>query len=156
MPKEIAFTQEIQDKICELLAEMPMYKLTQRDDMPSNSTVMKWYGLYPEFHERCRRVRDLQADAAIEEQARVTNDMLMGLIEPEVARVALNAIQWRIMQLDKARYGDKPSKLTITNNTDNRRVDVTFETLKLAAPSALNDLKRQITAAHENEELTPN
>ena len=149
MPTEIAFTQEIQDKICELLADMPMYKICKLEGMPSNSTIIKWYALSPEFHERCRRVRDLCADKAMEEHERITNDMLSGLIEPEAARVALNSLQWRIMQLDKARYGEKPSKLSITTHTDNRRVDVNIEALKLAPPDMLQSIKKQIIEAHE-------
>lgn len=149
MPAEIVFTEEIQQRICDLLADYPMYKICKMDGMPSNSTVLKWYALYPDFHERCRRARDLSADNALDEHNQIMDDLRTGVIEPDAARVLLNGLQWRIMQLDKARYGDKPSNLTITNQTDNRRVDITFESLKLAGKDVLDAAKRQITQALE-------
>lgn len=152
MPAEIELTEELTQQICDLLATMPMSKICKLPYMPSASTIQKWYALHPDFHERCRRARDLCADNTFEEHTDIINDLRAGVIEPETARVLLNGLQWKIMQLDKARYGDKPNKLTITNNTDNRRVDVTFETLKLASPDILASAKRQVIEATQTHD----
>lgn len=132
-----------------------MYRICQLDGMPSTSTVQKWYALYPEFHQACRNARDLCADSELERHNMLIDEVISGELEPDKARVVLQALQWRIAMLDKTRYGDKPSKLTITNNTDNRRVDVTLETLKLQPPSVLQSVKRKIIEAHEIAVQTP-
>lgn len=125
------------------------------DDMPSQPTLHKWYRLHPEFHEACRTARDLCADDEFERHNITIDEVRSGEIEPDVGVVILKAQQWRIQQLDKQRYGDKPSKLTITNNTDNRRVDVTLETLKLAAPDVLANAKRLVIEGNQTASKQP-
>lgn len=149
MPAEIQFTQEIQDRICDLLADMPMSKICKLDGMPSNSTVLKWYRQHPEFHEACRRARDIQADNEVEQHKELIEKVINGTLEPDAARIALNATQWRIMMLDKARYGEKSTPTTVNNYTDNRRVDVTFEEMKLLPPEQLKHAKKLIQAKLE-------
>lgn len=152
MPAEILFTQEIADKICDLLASHSMNAICDMDGMPCKATIHKWYALHPDFHTACRRARDLCADSLLDEHAEIISDIRSGAITPDQAKPMLNALQWRIMQLDKVRYGDKPSHLSITNNTDNRRVDVNFETLKLASREVLDAAKKQIASALDNSD----
>lgn len=143
----IEFTQELQDKICDLLAIKPMYRICQMEGMPSTSTVQKWYAVYPQFHEACRQARDLCADSEVERHNMLIDDVISGEVEPDRARVALQALQWRIGMLDKTRYGEKPNKLSITNTTDNRRVDINLETLRIAPPDILASAKMQVKQA---------
>jgi hypothetical protein len=148
MPAEIPFTEEIQQRIYNLLGTKTMNEICRMDDMPSNSTIIKWYTLYPNFHDNCRRVRDLRADEELERHRQIIEDVIDGTIAPDAARVVLSALEWRTKQLDRARYGDKPSSLTINSSVDNRRVDVNFESLKLASKDVLEAAKRQIEHAH--------
>jgi len=154
MPAEIQFTQEIQDKICDLLADMPMSKICKLDGMPSNSTVLKWYRQHPEFHEACRRARDICADNEVERHKELIDNVIDGTLSPDAARIALNAVQWRIIQLDKARYGDTAKPTTVNNYTDNRRVDVTFEEMKLLPPEHLKAAKQLIKSKLEPITIT--
>lgn len=147
MPAEIPFTEELQQRIFELLADHTMTQICEMDGMPSRGTIHNWYSRYPDFLTGCRRARDLCADSVFDKHSEVIDGVLGGTIEPDVAKAALNALQWRTIQLDRVRYGDKPNSLTITNNTDNRRVDVNFESLKLASKDVLEAAKRQITHA---------
>lgn len=149
MPKDMSYTEELAQEIIELIPVKPMYRICQMDHMPSLKTLHKWYSEHPEFHAKCRAMRDLCADDEFERHNLTIDEVRSGEIEPEVGAVILKAQQWRIAQLDKQRYGDKPAKLTITNNTDNRRVDVTFEALKLAPPDVLAAAKRQVIDAHQ-------
>lgn len=149
MPAEIPFTEEIQQRIFELLASKTMTQICEMDGMPSRGTIHNWYARYPDFLTGCRRARDLCADSVFDQHSEVIDGVLDGTIEPDVAKAALNALQWRTIQLDRVRYGDKPNTLSITNNTDNRRVDVNFESLKLAGKDVLDAAKRQITQALE-------
>ena len=144
MPAEIPFTEELQNKIIELLASHSMNAICDMDDMPCKATIHKWYALHPNFHTACRRARDLCADSLLDEHAEIITDIRNGILTPEQAKPMLNALQWRIMQLDKARYGDKPSSVSITNNTDNRRVDVKFEAYKMLPVSTLDAIDAQI------------
>lgn len=149
MPAAIELTEELTQQICELLTTMPMSDICKMPYMPSNATVHKWYALYPDFHQRCRRARDLCADKLFDEHKQIVQRVIDGEMESDNARVALNGLQWQIMQLDRARYGDKPTKVSITNNSDNRRVDVTIEALRLGSPEVIENVKNQIISAHQ-------
>lgn len=147
MSAKIPFDEALAEKFIGLLTTKYMSEICRMDGMPSIDTIYNWYALRPDFHESCRRARGLCADDAVDRHNQVIDDVYNGTITPEQGRVVLSALEKRMSILDRARYGDKPSNLTITNNTDNRRVDVNFESLKLAGKDVLDAAKRQITQA---------
>ena len=144
MSAKIPFNQEIADKIIDLLSTKYLSEICAMAGMPSIDTVYNWYKQEPDFHESCRRARDISADSTVERHAQVIEDVYSGVIAPDVGRVVLHALEKRMSILDRARYGEKASTVSITNNTDNRRVDVVLEKYKLMPPDIVKDVKQQI------------
>lgn len=102
------FSQEIADRICELLADK--YSLRQictRDDMPNRATVHRWMAEKPDFATKCVHAREEQADYIVEDCIDIEDRTIAGEINPAAARAVLASKQWRASKLAPKKYGDK-------------------------------------------------
>jgi hypothetical protein len=148
MPAEIPFTEAIANTICDRLANGESLKaICSDEDMPSRSTVLRWIKASEAFEAQCAHARDEGVEVHMDRLHDIAEQVLNGTITPEQGRVVANSIQWLIMKLKPYKYGDKPPSNVTINNTDNRKIDVAFETLKLASRETLDAAKRQITQA---------
>jgi hypothetical protein len=101
------YTPELAELICELLSEMPLVEVCEQPGMPSRGTVRRWQDKDPEFDAKCARARAAQSDMLDKQHKDTITKVERGQMEPEAARVVLNAVQWRAMKIDPKRYGDK-------------------------------------------------
>ncbi len=155
MPVELELTPELSQAILGRLSNgESLFKICNTDGMPCRNTVMKWVETRPDFCEQYTRARENGSEALVEKLHDITDDILSGTITPEQGRVVLNSLQWLVIKMKPQKYGDKPSNLTINNNTDNRRVDVVFDTLKLAPQHVLDAAKKQIVDALSDSDNT--
>ncbi len=122
-------------------------KICSDDDMPNRATVMKWLKERPDLAEQYAYAREEGAENLVDRVQSITDEVLSGAITPEQGRVVIHSLQWLIMKMKPQKYGDKPSSTVINNMTDNRKIDVAFETLKLASKDVLEAAKKQITHA---------
>ncbi len=84
--------------------------------MPHRATVDRFLLENPEAAAKHARAREAQADHMDAIILETANDTLSGKYEPNAARVAIGAFQWRASRLWPKRYGDKQ---ILSNDPDN-------------------------------------
>lgn len=106
MPRPSEYSEEIADKICELIIDgYSMIKICDMDGMPHRITVMRWLEKYPDFATRHAYARELQGD--------FMDDRILDVADHTTAetaaadRVKIAAYQWRAAKLRPKKYGDK-------------------------------------------------
>jgi hypothetical protein len=108
MSRQSVYTDEIAERICELIAEgNSLVEICKREDMPHRATVLRWMEKDAVFAARCGRARAEQADFVHDEMAGIEEKTLAGLIPPDVARVVISSKQWRAAKLAPKKYGEK-------------------------------------------------
>lgn len=130
-------------------------QICMADDMPSMTTVFSWLSRHESFAENYTRARAnmLQTWAeTIVDLADNAEDTSEGVNK---ARLQIDTRKWIMSKLLPRTYGEKPTTLTINNNSDNRRVDVTLEALKLASPEVLANVKQQVLNGQQTPSKHP-
>ena len=103
------FSEEIADAICEELAngKSLIRVLNENDAFPSYATIMKWLKLYPEFAEDYAEARSHQGDHDSDKVDDVAQQVREGKIDPQAARVAIDAYKWAAAHRRPKKYGAK-------------------------------------------------
>lgn len=78
-----------------------------KDGIPHRSTVWRWQETDPEFATQCARARERSGAEYERRVAAAAHDVVMGNIEPDAARVAINALTWLCKVRAPKVYGDK-------------------------------------------------
>jgi hypothetical protein len=108
MSRQTDYTEELADSICTKLAEgLSLRQICNDDSMPHRITVIRWMGKDEAFATKCARARAEQADLMDDRILEIANKLEAGEMAPDVARVALSALQWRASKLQPKKYGDK-------------------------------------------------
>lgn len=127
------FTPVLAERVCELIAEgNSLHSIEQQDGMPSLATIMRWLNKqgaeFDAFRANYARAREARADARFERIDKVVDDMRTGVIDPQQARVEIDAIKWQAGKENSRRYGDA---VTLKGDKDNP--------LQIAKPVDLSD-----------------
>lgn len=131
-PKKVAkplgrpsdYTPELGIEICVQIAEgKSLRSICKADDRPSMVTIFTWLDKHPEFLNHYTRAKEQQADASSEDITEIADEVRRGLIDPQAARVAIDAYKWTASKLKPKKYGDK---LDIDQNSN---VTHRFQTL---------------------------
>jgi hypothetical protein len=103
------FDQEIADEILEAISSGTglVTFLKSREDLPSYPTVMRWIRGNPEFAASYAQAREDMADADADKIADVAQAVLEGGLDPNAARVAIDAYKWSAGKRRPKRYGEK-------------------------------------------------
>lgn len=119
------FNEGAAEQILEAIAEGTglVTFLKQRPDMPSYSTVMRWVRDNPEFAENYTRACEDMADNDADKIADVAKGVIEGRIDPQAARVAIDAYKWSAGKRRPKKYGDKidvtqTSTVAVTHTLD--------------------------------------
>ena len=108
MARPSKFTQEIANEICERISEgESLREICKSDKMPGRTTVGEWLESNNDFRSKYARARELQGDHMDDKILTAANDCLKGTIDPQCARVAIMAYQWRASKLAPKKYGEK-------------------------------------------------
>lgn len=103
-----SYNIHIANKICEIIQNGgTLSKIAQLPDMPEKPTIYNWLKKYDEFFTLYQRAREIRADGRVEGIANVIDDMRKGIIDHNMARIELNAIQWQASKENPRDYGDK-------------------------------------------------
>lgn len=101
-------TPEVMEEIVRRMSDGESLRGICRDDhMPSIWTVVDWQRDDEEFAHRCARARELQAEVMDEKILSVADRVERGVMDPQSAKVALSAYQWRAAKLAPKKFGDK-------------------------------------------------
>ncbi len=119
--RQLEFTQEIADIICERLADgESLRSICRDDDMPSTVTICKWLGRLPDFANQYARARELQADAMFDDCLDIANRVAIGVTTITKAsgvevhegdmlnhrRLQIDVRKWAAGKLRPKKYGD--------------------------------------------------
>lgn len=125
MARPTKFTQDLADRICEMLAEgMSMRSVCREDDMPCMSTVFKWLREKPEFSQQYARAKEESADALFEDLLDIADDGTNDWMERTNAegenvgwqvngealqrsRLRVDVRKWALSKLKPKKYGEK-------------------------------------------------
>ncbi len=101
---------EIIDKICHrMIGGESLKRICDTDEtLPNRVTLLRWLNdPTDELATMIARAREFQAEALDDEMQEITTKMLEGGLDPQAARVAIWAAQWRAARLKPKKYGDK-------------------------------------------------
>lgn len=103
-----SYSDALAEVICDRIAAGESMRAICRDaGMPDRVTVLRWLAAHEDFAAKCARARELQADVVDEEIVDMLQDVKMGTLDPQAARVLLAGYQWRASKLAPKKYGDK-------------------------------------------------
>lgn len=126
MARPSSFTEEMADRICEMLAEgQSLRAICAAEDMPSQSAVFRWLAdeRRATFRQQYARAREAQADALFDEMLDIADDGSNDWMErkrqdgstDEVlnsehvqrSKLRIDARKWMASKLNPKVYGDK-------------------------------------------------
>jgi hypothetical protein len=101
----VPYSDEIAERICDLLTQYSLRKICEMPGMPHRLTVMRWQASNEAFATKCARARTEQADF-MDDLIRDTAD---GTTEynAQANRVKIDAYKWRAARLKPKKYGEK-------------------------------------------------
>lgn len=103
-----SFNAEIAERICSFIAEGGnVNRFVQLPDTPTYETVLKWLKDYPSFAEDYARARELRSDARSDRIDNICERVLAGEVDPQSARVVIDAEKWQAAHEMPKRYGDR-------------------------------------------------
>lgn len=103
------YNSEIADEILDGVAsgKSLVTVLKENDKFPGYSTVMQWLRKHPEFAENYARAREDQADHDADKIGEIAEEVRKGKVDPNSARVAIDAYKWAAGKRKPKVYGDK-------------------------------------------------
>lgn len=110
MAKGIQYSEEVVQHVCALIAGgMSLRKACDEPDTPSRDTFNQWIMTRPDVSDQYTRAREMRADARADRIDDITTKVEMGLLDPNAARVIIDAEKWQAGKENSKRYGDKLS-----------------------------------------------
>ncbi len=113
MGRKSTYTPELGEKIIEMTAEgLSQDEIARHPGMPPQRTISNW-GMNPKHSDQdfvagYARAREAGAHAQFEQIRRIEEKLLAEKFEdPQNARIALDAIKWRLSKMLPGVYGDR-------------------------------------------------
>ena len=128
------YSEDVADTICqELMAGKSLRTICSMEGMPAASTVYSWLRQYPEFSQRYARAREVQADVLADEILEIADSDL----DPNRARVMIDARKWLAGKLRPKKYGDR---VELDHKVDgNQPMQVTVNVVPAVPPTPALD-----------------
>jgi len=105
--RPIFHTKEIELELLSRLSEMSLIKVCAMDDMPVRSVVYRWMDDIEGFKDKYTRACEERADHRAEMIDEIAQQCLSGEVDPQAARVAIDAYKWTASKLKSKNYGDR-------------------------------------------------
>lgn len=105
-----SYTEAIADAILERIASgESLTAICATEGMPHISTVFRWLA-DPErsaFRDSYARAREVQGDTKFDQVGDMAHMAVRGQVDPQAAKVFIDAIKWQAAKLAPKKYGDK-------------------------------------------------
>jgi hypothetical protein len=106
--KDVYNRAEVMQTICDLVArKQTLNQITHLPGMPSYETVRQWMLEDKELADNYARARALRADARADRIDEITTMIINGELDPQAARVIIDAEKWLAGKEQPKKYGDK-------------------------------------------------
>ena len=100
--------KQIMDGFCRLVAAgLSIKKACATQGMPSHDTIFEWLYDDAEFSDQYARARERRADARAERISDLCDEVQTGVLDPNAARVIIDAEKWQASKENSKRYGDR-------------------------------------------------
>lgn len=115
---------EVMATICDLVArKQTLNQITQLPNMPSYETVRQWLLEDKELAANYARARECRADARADRIDQITTMIVNGELDPQAAKVIIDAEKWLAGKEKPKVYGDKvfqehSGSINVTTLTD--------------------------------------
>ena len=121
MPRPSDFTQELADRICEMLADgLKLAEICRHEDMPAASTIFRWLAMHPEFERHYGMARRAYAHRLEDEIIEIADNVAAdhpptaeGSARPasyvgiQRDKMRIEVRRWLIRRLAPRRYGKR-------------------------------------------------
>ncbi|MTH65061.1 hypothetical protein [Paracoccus shanxieyensis] len=112
--------------ICEAIAEgKSLVQTLKAKGMPGYTAVMNWLREDEDFAASYARAREAQADADADKISFIASEVAAGNMDPQAARVAIDALKWTAGKRQPKKYGDKLD-MNISGKVEVERVEIKF------------------------------
>ena len=103
-----SFDQAVADELCQRVAvREPLHKVCADPRMPCEVTVYKWRQQFPEFAKKYARAREARAESRADRIDQYIDDVKAGTLDPNQARVMIEAEKWQSSKEQPKRFGDR-------------------------------------------------
>jgi hypothetical protein len=117
------YNAEVSAAICAKLADgESLRQICANENMPDKATVFRWLDLHRQFRDQYARARDLQAASYADDVVDIADTE----VDPQKARVRIDARKWHASKLAPKKYGDFQRTELSTADDKPLRVDVTM------------------------------
>jgi hypothetical protein len=124
-----SYTEKLGAEICELVAmRVPLAHICKMPGMPNERTVYRWKRDTEQFCLNYARAREHRADARSDRIDEICEALRAGKLDPNAARVLIDAEKWQAGKEQPRRYGEK---LEVEAKTGLVVVQLTAEDLAL-------------------------
>ena len=100
-------TPELECELLDRLSRMSMVKVCDMPDMPARSVIYRWMDDIEGFQDKYARACDERADHRAELIDDIAERCLSGEVDPQAARVAIDAHKWTASKLKPKKYGER-------------------------------------------------
>lgn len=108
MPAGVEYSPEIVDLICaEIAGGKSLRKVCLMPGMPSRTAFHIWMNIHDGVFDQYTRARELRADARADRIDDLTEKVESGALDPNAARVIIDAEKWQAGKENQKRYGDR-------------------------------------------------
>jgi len=102
-----SYSQETAKFICDAISRgESLLSICESEALPSRPTVLSWLVHHADFFTNYARARLAQAEVMDELILQTAERCAAGLMDPQAAKVAISAYQWRASRLSPRVYGD--------------------------------------------------
>jgi hypothetical protein len=101
------YTLELSAAICERVLTRSLRSVCLDEDMPAEGTVYGWLAKHPEFFEEYARARAIRAFRRETDMDEITEKVADQRLEPDQARVMIDAIKWQTGRENARVFGTK-------------------------------------------------
>jgi hypothetical protein len=102
------YTAELGARICDETATgSKLEAICAADEMPCRQTVYRWFSRHPDFAEAYGRARRARALLRVDEIDDIVQKVVDGDLDPNAARVAIDAHKWQAAKEDPRTFGEK-------------------------------------------------
>lgn len=103
-----SYTPELGKAICDLVAErVAVVDICARVGMPSRDTLYRWKRDILEFSDNYARAREHRAHSRADFIDEITRKLMAGSIDPQSARVIIDAEKWQMAKEQPRIYGER-------------------------------------------------
>lgn len=105
---EWAFDQKIANSICDLVAEGEnLHRIGKMEGFPPRWRIYEWFKENKDFSDNYARAREDRADWRAARIDEVVDKMLISQLDPQAARVAIDAYKWQAGKEKPKTYGER-------------------------------------------------